>query len=83
MSNPRVSNSASCLIIISPQSLFQCPSVFTLDQYGIDPCRPIIPNEQNFDLDKSRQKFYHRLKEHHKIVIFRGFVAKYCKMRII
>jgi hypothetical protein len=31
---------------------------------------PIFPNEQNFDLDKSRQ-------------IFRSFVAKYCKMRII
>jgi hypothetical protein len=26
-----------------------------------------IPNEQNFDLDKSRQKFHHSLKEHHKI----------------
>jgi hypothetical protein len=27
----------------------------------------LLPNEQNFDLDKSRQKFYHGLKEHHKI----------------
>ena len=27
----------------------------------------LFPNEQNFDLDKSRQKFYHSLKEHHKI----------------
>ena len=27
----------------------------------------LFPNEQNFDLDKSRQKFYHGLKEHHKI----------------
>jgi hypothetical protein len=27
----------------------------------------LFPNEQNFDLDKSRQKFHHRLKEHHKI----------------
>jgi hypothetical protein len=26
-----------------------------------------LPNEQNFDLDKSRQKFHHSLKEHHKI----------------
>ena len=26
----------------------------------------LFPNEQNFDLDKSRQKFYHSLKEHHK-----------------
>jgi hypothetical protein len=26
----------------------------------------LLPNEQN-DLDKSRQKFYHGLKEHHKI----------------
>ena len=24
-------------------------------------------NEQNFDLDKSRQTFHHSLKEHHKI----------------
>jgi hypothetical protein len=28
---------------------------------------PIFPNERNFDLDKSRQKFHHSLKEHHKI----------------
>jgi hypothetical protein len=28
---------------------------------------PIFPNEQNFDLNKSRQKFHHSLKEHHKI----------------
>jgi hypothetical protein len=27
----------------------------------------LFPNEQNFDPDKSRQKFYHSLKEHHKI----------------
>jgi hypothetical protein len=27
----------------------------------------LLPNEQNFDLDKSRQKFHHSLKEHHKI----------------
>ena len=27
----------------------------------------LFPNEQNFDLDKSRQKFHHGLKEHHKI----------------
>jgi hypothetical protein len=26
----------------------------------------LFPNEQNFDLNKSRQKF-HSLKEHHKI----------------
>jgi hypothetical protein len=26
-----------------------------------------LPNEQNFDLDKSRQKFHHCLKKHHKI----------------
>jgi hypothetical protein len=47
---------------------------------------PIPLNEQNFDLDKSRQKFYHSLKEHHKmskLVKFRtSFVAKCCKMRI-
>ena len=28
---------------------------------------PALPNEQNFDLDKSRQQFRHSLKEHHKI----------------
>ena len=27
----------------------------------------LFPNEQNFDLDKSRQIFHHNLKEHHKI----------------
>jgi hypothetical protein len=30
-------------------------------------CMDLFPNEQNFDLDKSRQTFHHRLKEHHKI----------------
>jgi hypothetical protein len=27
----------------------------------------LFPNEQNFDLDKSRQIFHHSLKERHKI----------------
>jgi hypothetical protein len=27
----------------------------------------LFPNEQNFDLDKSRQSFHHSLKEHRKI----------------
>ena len=27
----------------------------------------LFPSEQNFDLDKSGQKFHHSLKEHHKI----------------
>jgi hypothetical protein len=27
----------------------------------------LLPNNQNFDLNKSRQKFHHSLKEHHKI----------------
>ena len=27
----------------------------------------LFPNEQNFDLDKSKQTFHHSLKEHHKI----------------
>jgi hypothetical protein len=31
------------------------------------PRMDLLPNEQNFDLDKSRQKFHHGLKEHHKI----------------
>jgi hypothetical protein len=29
--------------------------------------KDLFPNEQNFDLDKSRQTFHHSLKEHHKI----------------
>jgi hypothetical protein len=36
---------------------------FGLQQTRMD----LLPNEQNFDLHKSRQKFYHGLKEHHKI----------------
>jgi hypothetical protein len=46
----------------------------------------LSPFKWNFDLDKSGQKFHHSLKEHHNIlgiVIFRSFVAKCCKMRII
>jgi hypothetical protein len=44
----------------------------------------LFPNEQNFDLDKSRQKFHHSLKSITKLVILRSFVvAKCCKMRII
>jgi hypothetical protein len=31
----------------------------------------LFPNEQNFDLDKSKQTFHHSLKEHHKISKFR------------
>jgi hypothetical protein len=34
----------------------------------------LFPNEQNFDLDKSRQKFHHSLKEHHKI----SNISKFC-----
>ena len=30
----------------------------------------LFPNEQNFDLDKSRQTFHHSLKEHHKVSAF-------------
>ena len=40
----------------------------------------LFPNEQNFDLDKSRQKFHHSLKEHHKISNIAMFR---CKMWII
>ena len=43
----------------------------------------LFPNEQNFDLDKSREKFHHSLKEHHKISNILSFVPKCCKMRII
>jgi hypothetical protein len=41
---------------------------------------------RNFDLDKPGQKFHHSLKGAKsitKLVIFRSFVAKCCKMRII
>ena len=34
-----------------------------LEPYTLD----LLPNEQNFDLDKSRQKCHHSLKEHRKI----------------
>jgi hypothetical protein len=34
----------------------------------------LFPNEQNFDLDNSRQKFHHWLKEHHKI----SNIPKFC-----
>ena len=33
-----------------------------------------IPYEQNFDLDKSRQKFHHSFKEHHKL----SNIPKFC-----
>ena len=37
-----------------------------LDQWS-EARGPIPYNEQNFDLDKSRQTFHHSLEEHHKI----------------
>jgi hypothetical protein len=37
----------------------------------------LFPNEQNFDLDKSRKKFHHSLKEHYKISNIPKF---HCKM---
>jgi hypothetical protein len=48
----------SCLYI------FVCLVIVAMD---------LLPNEQNFDLDKSRQQFYHTLKEHHKISIIPKF----------
>ena len=39
----------------------QCGQTFENDPMDL------LPNEQNFDLDKSLQKFHHSLKEHHKI----------------
>jgi hypothetical protein len=33
----------------------------------------LLPNEHNFDLDKSRQKFHHNLKEHRTISIIPKF----------
>jgi hypothetical protein len=41
---------------------------------------PIIPNEQNFDLDKN---FITAWKNITKLVIFRSFVVKCCKVRTI
>jgi hypothetical protein len=41
---------------------------------GLHTRRYLFPNEQNFDLDKSRQKFHHSLKEHHKI----SNIPKFC-----
>jgi hypothetical protein len=39
----------------------------------------LLPNKQNFDLDKCRQKFHHSLKEHHKI----SNILKFrCKIQI-
>ena len=38
-------------------------SIGTTVIYGI---MDLLPSEQNFDVDKSRQKFHHSLKEHHK-----------------
>ena len=39
------------------------------DKIGYSSCltqlMDLLPNEQNFDLDKSRQTFYYDLKEHH------------------
>jgi hypothetical protein len=35
--------------------------------YQQDLAVDLFPNEQNFDLDKSKQKFHHSLNEHHKI----------------
>jgi hypothetical protein len=32
-----------------------------------EPSMDLLPNNQNFDLKKSRQKFHHSLKQHHKI----------------
>jgi hypothetical protein len=44
----------------------------------------LFPNEQNFDLDKSRQKCYHGLKERHKISNIPKFRCEMLyKMRII
>jgi hypothetical protein len=35
----------------------------SMDNHAMD----LLPNEHNFDLEKSRQKIHHSLKEHHKI----------------
>jgi hypothetical protein len=44
----------------------------------------LLPNNQNFDLNKSKQKFHHSLKEHHKIsnipkFLFRSFCITHGK----
>jgi hypothetical protein len=43
------------------------PKYHTLEQTWPPSSVDLFPNEQNFDLDKSRQRFYHSLKEHHNI----------------
>jgi hypothetical protein len=43
----------SCILLVS-NSLVSC-------------AMDLFPNEQNFDPDKSRQKFHHSVEEHHKI----------------
>jgi hypothetical protein len=49
-----------------------CPS-FKVSSHQIiifaepDDTMDLFPNEENFDLDKSRQTFHHSLKEHHQI----------------
>jgi hypothetical protein len=39
----------------------------------------LFPNEQNFDLYKSRQTFHHSLKEHHKIRLIPKFRCEMLK----
>jgi hypothetical protein len=48
----------------------QCGQTFENDPMDL------LPNEQNFDLDKSLQKFHHSLKEHHKISNMRKFCCE-------
>jgi hypothetical protein len=38
-------------------------STLNIHEFAMD----LFPNEQNFDLDKSRQQFHHSFKEYHKI----------------
>ena len=51
------------IYIWSENSSLKCEAKMELYWTSVD----LLPNEQNFDLDKSRQKFYHSLKEHRKI----------------
>ena len=63
----------------------QLPEKYTVLEVRLAKCdvNGHSPINQNLDLNKSRQKFHHSLKEHHKISNIPKFRAKCCKMRII
>ena len=54
-------------VIVKSIYLSKLCKTFLLDYFTLHPMFHIIQVSINFELDKSRQKFYHSLKEHHKI----------------